>query len=550
MSPIENMRKNEPDLHEGQADSRHKRVRNSSLWAAYADALGFISELADEDLLNHRTNGALLDKLLSWPRKVGGRAGVEVELPAGCWSDDTQLRMAVSRAITHRGFDVESFARVELPVWPSYSLGGGRASKAAAANLAKSDTLWFANTYKHWTQAGGNGAAMRVQPHVWAAEDTDEGFLLDVIADSVCTHGHPRSIAGASFHAQTLAYCLQNGDIPDIDQCIELAVSLHDALYRIADHPSLGGTWLGLWEQHAGRAFEPEWKKTIEELVIALETVPDDQIVVESETDRYLGVIRRLGLTRNDQKGSGVLTAVAAVALAGIAKTPLDGAIVAANALGTDTDTIGTMTGALLGAAFASEPPPQDPMDASYLLAEADRLSDIALGKETSSHSYPDVLMWNAPQTQSDALVELGGELHVRGLGPVKVVDVPEPITWTTSGDFGWQWVRTSFGQTLLIKRRPEMPSLDESLDLTHSSVSPMDRKARSQEEKQTRAVRRRNGAALDHGIDIDRAIQYARDHIDDDSELGFTVRRVARQGTMAELVALVANLREHLRRE
>ena len=96
------------------------------------------------------------------------------------------------------GFDVETFARIELPVWLSYALGGGRASKAAAKNLGKPRTLWYANTFPGWADAGGNGAAMRIQPHVWASRDLDgDDYMLGVVADSVCTHGHPRAIVGS-----------------------------------------------------------------------------------------------------------------------------------------------------------------------------------------------------------------------------------------------------------------------------------------------------------------------------------------------------------------
>ena len=116
---------------------RAARTRGSMLWAAYGDALGFISELVTQNGLERRTQGAPLDHLMDWDRRVGGKSGVNVMLPAGCWSDDTQLRMAVSRSIGSHGFDVETFARIELPVWPSYALGGGRASKAAAKNLGK-----------------------------------------------------------------------------------------------------------------------------------------------------------------------------------------------------------------------------------------------------------------------------------------------------------------------------------------------------------------------------------------------------------------------------
>ena len=197
------------------SDERATRTRGSMLWAAYGDALGFISELVDRKGLERRTQGAPLDNLMAWERRVGGRWGVDVSLPAGCWSDDTQLRMAVSRSISCRGFDVETFGRVELPVWLSYALGGGRASKAAARNLGKPSTLWYANTFAGWADAGGNGAAMRIHPHVWASPDLDGDYMLDVIADTVCTHGHPRAIVGACFHAATLAHCISSGTVPD-----------------------------------------------------------------------------------------------------------------------------------------------------------------------------------------------------------------------------------------------------------------------------------------------------------------------------------------------
>ena len=41
----------------------------------------------------------------------------------------------------------------------------------------------------------------------------------------------------------------------------------------------------------------------------------------------------------------------------------------------------------------------------------------------------------------------------------------------------------------------------------------------------------------------------YAREQITEDNALGYTVRRVARDGTIAELAALVTALRDDLRR-
>src|SRR5438045_3321702 len=90
---------------------RVEAARGSALWAAYGDALGFISELTDDAGLRRRTGGRRLEQPMEWRRRVGGRGGVNALLPVGCYSDDTQLRLAASRAITSSGFDVEAFAK-------------------------------------------------------------------------------------------------------------------------------------------------------------------------------------------------------------------------------------------------------------------------------------------------------------------------------------------------------------------------------------------------------------------------------------------------------
>lgn len=537
------------DLFSETDNGRAARTRNSMLWAAYGDALGFISELVDEKGLKRRTQGAPLDRLMDWKRRVGGRGGVNVVLPAGCWSDDTQLRMAVGRSITHRGFDVETFARIELPVWPSYGLGGGRASKAAAKNLGASNVLWYANTFSGWHNAGGNGAAMRIQPHVWASPDLDSGYLLDVIIDSVCTHGHPRAIVGSCFHASTLAHCLQTGSTPTLDECGSIAANLGDAFSLIKGHQSLGGTWVGLWEQESGKQFQETWQDTVVELCDAIDRAAAVADATSSQTDAYQAVSGQLGLADKRQQGSGILTTVAAAALATTASHPHKAMLVAANAIGTDTDTIATMAGALLGACDATARPPEEPLDSLYLLNEADRLTAISQGKEVSSHLYPDTLTWIAPQTQADALVADNGQLVVEGLGPAG--DLGSPPSWTPRKDFAWQWVQTDFGQTLLIKRRPEFRSRStcnilESPNPPLTSSTPRQQKTAKADENRPCPP---SEAPLDRGLDIDAAVRYAKEHISDNDKLGYTVRRAARDGTIADLVDLVKSIRGDLRR-
>lgn len=539
MSPSSDPR--QAALFDAPRDERTSRTRASMLWAAYADALGFISELVDEKGLHRRTRGKPLEDLVGWRRRVGGRSGVDIDLPAGCWSDDTQLRMAVGRTIGPHGFDVEAFAQIELPVWPSYALGGGRASKAAAAALGKPDALWYANQFDGWERAGGNGAAMRIQPHVWASPKLDGDFLSAVIKDSVCTHGHPRAIVGACFHALALAHCLREGAVPDGDECVQMAEGLRAAIVLIDEHRSLGPTWRGLWEKASGRSLDEAWEETVDELQHALNAAAKCGAAPDEAYDH---ICSSLGLDIAEQRGSGILTPVAAVLLAGVGPSTRRAVVVACNRLGTDTDTIASMVGALMGAANPSEMPPSLPLDSDYLVSEADRLSAVANGSKTEPRQYPDLLVWSAPTTQADALVMTDHGLVVDGLGPVDQVG---DSTFNARRDFGWMWVRTRFGQTLLIKHRPTLPAQQPG---NRAMERPSERNDRPTSPSRTRRSQRGSYPnARGTGVNLDGAIGHVRRHPGNDAELAYTLRRIAREGSIAELVALVVALRDDLRR-
>ena len=68
-------------------------------------------------------------------------------------------------------------------------------------------------------------------------------------------------------------------------------------------------------------------------------------------------------------------------------------------------------------------------------------------------------------------------------------------------------------------------------------------------ETPQQRASGRLRALPLDRGIQVNDATKYARENIADDKALGYTVQRVARDGTIADLAALVTALRDDLRR-
>jgi ADP-ribosylglycohydrolase len=465
-------------------DERKAAVVSSALWAAAGDALGWMTELADQRTVSYRTGAAQVRTTVDWRRRIGGRFGPTVRLPAGTYSDDTQLRLAVSRAIRGTGqFDVEAFAKVELPVWLSYSLGAGRGTTAAANNLAKPSVTWFSNFFsskdsRGYFSAGGNGAAMRIQPHVWRSKSLRfDDFISDVLKDAITTHGHPVGFCGAVFHALSVAYSLEYGRPPVLDDWKDF-IGQFDQLSKVVKRDEhLGLFWLGPWEERFGSTFE----KAVEaEAKRCLSLVNELQLPVQEGPRGYSDILRKLGGFDEATRGSGTNTVIAAAALAlcGLSLPIEDVVCLGANEIGSDTDTISSMAGAILGCIQGGEPS-WKLQDRSYLISEAARMADIATDAKVASFQYPDLMGWDPPTTHGDAVGTTGKTLWVAGLGKA------EPVGEVWSGaDAGWQWLQLEFGQTVLAKRRLTPRGLSKA-DLPAESVraSSARNRSRSSEE-------------------------------------------------------------------
>lgn len=446
---------------------RVRRNVRSMIWAAWADALGFISELTNESGLRRRLRGKPLTEPVEWTRRIGGKFGVDVKLPAGCYSDDTQLRLATARAVQPNGFDVEAFAKVELSVWPSYAIGGGLACKAAAVNIAKPNTPWFANFYKGWLESGGNGVAMRIQPHIWAASRPAESgrHIRDVIVNGATSHGHPRAFVGAVLHAFALGATLRDGRMPEVDWWPELLDLTDRAVGLVDEHQQLASLWRPVWEKQAGRSFADAWHSTVDEcrqmLPAAAKTVTEiraaGNVLADAAATAYDQLAATFGLRNPSSRGNGAATVIAALALA--TATPADPAGVArlaAQAIGTDTDTIATMAAALMGACDSCPVPP-DVMDRSYFTALGERLALIASGRPVQPFSYPDLLSWVPPHTQLDGVGLAGEYAALAGLGWLKPLKDTEPVE---ARGATWLWTRSDFGPSFLVKQRTKLREL------------------------------------------------------------------------------------------
>ena len=429
-------------------------VVNSALWSAAGDALGWMTELSGSTgRVKHRTGTEIVVEPVAWQRLIGGRSGVTVDLPAGTYSDDTQLRLSVSRAIRGDGaFDVEAFAKIEITVWQGYCLGAGIGSKAAASNLSKRGVNWFSNFFKTdrqtYTNAGGNGAAMRIQPHVWSSRGSSADMVGRVLRDSIVTHGHPHGFCGAIFHAMCLWSTIRNRRIPTLEDAKEFIRLISDLKNLIERDSELSSFWLPTWEREAGTDFLTATDKFCRDATRDVDLVL--KLFQNSRNTSYHVLLKELGCLTNRFRGSGFKTALAALIQSQLHENGKieDALVEVANELESDTDTIATMVGALLGA-ISKRSPGWEIQDRRYIQCEALRMARIAFNQPQNSFQYPDISEWSPPSNQSDSIVSFNGSLALVGFGAVS----RRSKDYTSRGSV-WQWFELNNSQTILAKRR------------------------------------------------------------------------------------------------
>lgn len=446
-------------------------IVNSMLWSAYGDAMGFITELSDKKTLKYRTSGlSRITKLIPWTRKLGGRYGISVELPEGCYSDDTQMRLAVCRSIRIDGsFDCETFSKIEIPVFLSYALGMGIGTKAAGESLIKKSVQWntnFFNTKRsNYVNGGGNGAAMRIQPHVWVAppRKTNSEIVLEIMRNAIITHGHPIGWVGAVFHGLVLREAMLCKECPTPAKWLNLANVTSLIIEVCNNDPQIRDIWIPYWENTVGENFKNSVSLTVDNLQkdikIVLQTISNLKNEILDIESQYSRIVESIDAFNPSVRGSATKTALLATYVAyAFSKTPDKGIEICINTLGSDTDTIGTMAGAIIGS-FTKNPPPQKVLDNSYLVDQAKRLSDIGEGISHNQNKYPDLLTWSPPKTPLDSVRFLEEETVLYGFGPI--YEIGNKIEHLRGNQFKiWQFYKTHFGQTLLLRHREQLDTI------------------------------------------------------------------------------------------
>lgn len=336
------------------------RSRGLLLGAAAGDALGWPQEQRS-GIVGGRKARETSPKMTfrAWSRWSGTQyAKYQDAVAAGEYSDDTQLLLATARSCLRGDAWWTWLTDVELPAWPLYQRGGGRAVLTACRSWQSSTPPWQGPERKvrSYFAAGANGVAMRIAPHALATLDdhSPKRLVSRVLMDGILTHGHARALLGGVVYALAVRHTLLH----------QGAMKYGDLLDALTDEPiwtdpdqavsSFPIEWLEQFEQNSETSFLVSWRNTVQEmrdlLAIADSSLKRAALADDEKT------LSELGCFDPKKNGSGTITAVASIYLAArFSVRPSMGLLRSAFLANADTDTLASMTGALLGALHGSE---------------------------------------------------------------------------------------------------------------------------------------------------------------------------------------------------
>lgn len=324
-------------------------VRGMFLGAAVGDALGWPQELRGGQVggKKAREGAEPRPEFRSWTRNGGHRAHRYLDpVGAGEYSDDTQLLLATARACLVGNEWWSWLVEIELPTWPLYQRGGGGAVLTAANSWAQGQPPWVvgygaraSSTQKRYADAGANGVAMRIAPHIlWA--DSPDALIARVFRDGITTHGHPRALVGALTYAFVLHYATSSSHTLEFGELVQAASrGLVPSSGLVRFLPENWGN---------PELFCETWDKTNDEMAQLLRQI--DKSLERGAMSPPTATLEMLGCTDPSVNGAGTVTAAGAIYLASrFASRPDGGLLSAAFLSGGDTDTLASMTGAILG---------------------------------------------------------------------------------------------------------------------------------------------------------------------------------------------------------
>lgn len=369
------------------ADNNTIRLKTSKgvgamLGAAFGDALGWPNERIAKSNASKQTQGRLHD-FKRWTRRSGGRFFPHEEIiEGGEYSDDTQLILCLSRSLQKGEAWWEHFTQVELPFWSVYERGGGGATKRAVESWLDGVMPWSSSRkpqdVKRYYDAGGNGVAMRSLPHVLRLGEMEfSKVATNIFLDGIATHGHPRALLGALAYGFALWAAFRKDSKLAYGELVEELIKNVDLWSALPATPSIPSEWRSQAEkclQDYMKLWESAKAEVMEYLEVCRAELSKGALSLDDD------VLKKLQCFNSKISGAGTVAAIASVYLASRhAADPINGVVKPAFAIGSDTDTIASMTGGLLGCINGSDwlsPVKQDIQDAAYIEKNAFRLAN------------------------------------------------------------------------------------------------------------------------------------------------------------------------------
>ena len=309
---------------------------------AIGDALGWPNEIRSKSKSKNAGGG---DNFVAWIRRNNKPCYHDEKILPGEYSDDTQLTLSVARSIIVGNWE-KFFSEKELVFWLKYERGGGKAL-LNAAKLYKDGVLpWQSKRAPNYFNAGGNGAVMRILPHVISqhkiSPSTD--LMSDIIKNSILTHGHPRAILGATCYAFALDYLLKKKNVLSYGELVSAVIDGQRVWGSYPDS-NIFSEWLNAANQYFD--YQKEWNNVLSSMLTQLDfikaSLKKGLILEDSNVLTQLGCYSKIS-------GAGDVAILAAIYLVSrYANNPVLGMKVPASSVGIDTDTIASITGGLLG---------------------------------------------------------------------------------------------------------------------------------------------------------------------------------------------------------
>lgn len=450
-------------------ESLCNRTTGALLASAAGDAMGWMTEFirSPEDL-KRKMGVDRITEYYSWSKRVGGRfQGYEDHMNAGDYSDDTQLTICTAACIKPDGrFDYLVFSKYEYPQWLEYARGGGSTVKEAALKIQRQSAAWNHNFFKRklkdesidYRDGGANGAAMRISPHVLANANNWAQAEADIWRNSVISHGHPTAIIGALLYGYALYRVLRWSHADTGLGLIETLGKWVKDL-EIPKFPEIK-SWLNEWDKGSQEPFSTVFSKikqeyTLKYLRLAYKGLQNKESPQE--------VLKQLGCF-GAAKGSGLSTAIAGIYL--FAQQPeqtQENIIIAANMIGTDTDSIAAFAGSLGGAAFGREAISQawqkQIQDAEFLSNIGEYLASVAIAQPQGFKIRPGMagVKWKAKLSRQNLQPNMR-VVHSRiGLGTI--TNVSEQSLLTKDKTVTLITINFDVGQTCYFPFRTNNPS-------------------------------------------------------------------------------------------